>query len=113
MLKKNSIKIHLKKHWIKYLQGGLMIGYFILIDSSIALGAKSIEDTSDQFYRKVLGLGRAVILIKGGLEIVQHSLAGDFQASKKTALSYFGMYALLLLLPYGLDQIDALIGGLK
>ena len=113
MLKKNSIRIHLKKHWIKYLQGGLIVGYIILIDSSVALGVETITETSDKFYRKVLGLGRAVILIKGGLEIVQHSLAGDFQASKKTALSYFGMYALLLLLPYGLDQIDSLIGGLK
>jgi len=113
MLKKNSIKIHLKKHGIKYLQGGLIIGYIILIDPSVALGVATIEQTSDQFYRKVLGLGRAVILIKGGLEIVQHALAGDFQATKKTILSYLGMYALLLLLPYGLDQIDAMIGGLK
>jgi len=113
MLKKNAVKTHLKKHGIKYLQGVLIVGYIILIDPSVALGVATIEQTSEQFYRKVLGLGRAVILIKGGLEIVQHSLAGDFQASKKTALSYFGMYALLLLLPYGLDQIDSLIGGLK
>jgi len=113
MLKKDSIKIHLKKHGIKYLQGGLIIGYIILIDPSVALGVETIEQTSDKFYRKVLGLGRAVILIKGGLEVVQHALSGDFQAAKKTILSYLGMYTLLLLLPYGLDQIDALIGGLK
>jgi len=113
MLMKNTVKTHLKKHGIKYLQGGLIIGYIILIDPSVALGVETIEQTSDKFYRKVLGLGRAVILIKGGLEVVQHALSGDFQAAKKTILSYLGMYTLLLLLPYGLDQIDALIGGLK
>jgi hypothetical protein len=107
MTKKNIVIIHFKKHWIKYFQGGLLIGYLILIDAPMALGAATIEETSTQFYRKVLGLGRAVILIKGGLEIVQHALAGDFQQTKKTILSYLGMYALLLLLPYGLDQIDA------
>ena len=95
MLKKNTVKIHLKKHGIKYLQGGLIVGYIILIDPSVALGVATIEQTSDQFYRKVLGLGRAVI-------VKEHKY-----------LSYLGMYALLLLLPYGLDQIDAMIGGLK
>ena len=113
MSNKNPVLIHFKKHSIKYLQGGLIVGYIILVDPSVALGVATIEQTSTQFYRKVLGLGRAVILIKGGLEIVQHALAGDFQQTKKTVLSYLGMYALLLLLPYGLDQIDALIGGLK
>jgi hypothetical protein len=113
MAKKNPVIIHFKKHGIKYLQGGLIVGYIILVDPSVALGVATIEQTSTQFYKKVLGLGRAVILIKGGLEIVQYALSGDFQQVKKTILNYLGMYALLLLLPYGLDQIDALIGGLK
>ena len=90
-----------------------MVGYFILFSPSLALGADGITDTSNQLYKKVLGLGRAVILIKGGLEIVQLSLAGDFQAAKKTILGYLGIYALLLILPWGLDEIDSLIGGLK
>jgi len=113
MTKKKPIITHIKKHGIKYLQIGLMVGYFILIDPSVALGANSIEQTSTDFYRKVLGIGRAIILIKGGIEIIQHALSGDFQQVKKTVFSYLGMYAVLLLLPYGLDQIDVIVGGLK
>lgn len=89
-----------------------MIGYFILIEPSLAFGA-TIDETSNELYRKVLNIGKAVILIKGGIEIIQHALAGDFQKTKKCILSYLGIYALLLLLPYGLNQIDSLIGGIK
>jgi hypothetical protein len=106
------VKKHLKKYWTVYLQVGLMIGGIILGSPDSAL-ASNLDATGNRLYGKILGIGKWVIIIKGGIEIIQHITSGDTQSAKKIFIAYLIMYAALFALPWGMNEVEGIFKGMS
>ncbi|KGE16245.1 hypothetical protein [Paenibacillus wynnii] len=87
----------------------LLIG---LPGTSHAATATGIDIVADKLYKKLLNVGKWVIIIKGGIDTIQNAVQGDLQASKKNFLGYLLVYIVLWALPWGLKQVDIMFADL-
>lgn len=83
-----------------------------LPDVSFAAGGSGIDAGANKIYRKLLNVGKWVIIIKGGIETIKNVSEGDFGTAKKNFLGYMITYAILWALPWGMKQIDELFSEL-
>ena len=97
---------HIKKNKIFYIQVGVS-ATIMLLSPSVAL-ASGLDDGGMKIYWKLIGIGKYIILGKGVIECIQSALNGDFDRAKSSAIGYLLCFALMLVLPSGLDQIEEL-----
>lgn len=74
--------------------------------------ATGIDVVADKLYKKLLNVGKWIIILKGGIDTIQNAVQGDLQASKKNFLGYLLVYVVLWGLPWGLKQVDTLFADL-
>ena len=58
------------------------------------------------YFDKFIGVIKWVIVGKGGWESVSRMLKEDFNGAKRSLIQYVILFALLLGLPYGLNEIE-------
>lgn len=68
-------------------------------DSGIDIAARGI-------YKKLLSVGKWIIIIKGGIDTVNSVVQGDHASAKKSFLSYLVVYVILQGFPWAMDEID-------
>lgn len=66
----------------------------------------SIDAGGQKLYSKIVPIGKWVIVIKGCIDTIQAILSGDFGAAKKSFLGYLLCFAVILGLPWSLDQVN-------
>jgi hypothetical protein len=97
---------HMKRHKIAYRIIGTTI-IIMLATADVAFAATTgIDVGGRRIYSKLLSLSKWVIIIKGGFDIINNTVKGDFDVAKKSFFSYLMVYIILLGLPWALDQID-------
>ena len=109
-----KVERHFKKYGIVYKIVGATAVIFIAgggFDYAFAAGT-GIEVGAQQLYRKLLSLGKWIIIFKGGFDIIKRMTDGDFDGAKKGFLSYLIVYIFLLGLPWAMNQVDALFNGI-
>ncbi|MEK4355226.1 hypothetical protein MKX41_31025 [Paenibacillus sp. FSL R5-0475] len=85
----------------------LLIG---LPDTSHA--ATGIDAVADKLYKKLLNVGKWIIIMKGGIDTIQSAIQGDVQSAKKNFLGYLLVYVVLWALPWGLKQVDVVFADM-
>ena len=112
----DKIVAHLKKHKIKYQIVGITLVIFAtgIFDTSAfaSTGGTGLDIGGRRIYKKLVGLGKWVIIFKGAWETIQSSLKGDMDTAKKSFLQYLLIYIILLALPWSMDQIDTVFKGI-
>lgn len=61
-----------------------------------------------KIYTTILDIGKWVIIIKGTIDCIQSVLAGDFQSAKKQFFGYIMCFAIMLGLPWAMNEIEAM-----
>lgn len=106
----DKIVTHLKKHKIKYQIVGITLIIFTtgVFDTSVfaSTGGTGLDAGGRHIYRKLVGLGKWVIIIKGGFDSIQSAIKGDFGSAKSSFLQYLLIYIILLALPWSMNQIE-------
>lgn len=98
---------HFRRYGAVYLQIFLVTLIIIFVGPQSVFAAENSLDVKGMtIYRKIIGLGKWVIIIKGGIDLIQTVSQGDFQSAKQHFMAYLLIYAALLALPWGLDQVD-------
>lgn len=101
---------HLQKHKIVYQVVGFTL--IIMATSGTAFASTGIDVAGKSIYTKLVGIGKWVIIFKGGWDTIMNSVRGDFDSAKKSFLQYVFIYIVLLALPWSMDQIDSVFKGL-
>lgn len=78
-----------------------------------AAGATGIDAAATKLYRKLLNVGKWVIIVKGGIDTIQSVVQGDMHHAKKNFLGYVLVYTILLALPWGLNQVDSMFADME
>lgn len=109
-----SVKVerHFKKYGKVYKVAGLTIILVSVSSSAFAAGI-GIEPAAKQLYRQLVGLGKWVIIFKGGFDIIKGMSNGDLEGAKKCFFAYLVTYLFLYALPYGMDQVDKLVNSVS
>lgn len=82
----------------------------LLLNTSFAYA--DVEVQGMRIYYKVVLVGKFVILVKGGIEIINSCANGDFQNAKKCLIGYLMAYGALYLLPYAMDEVENVFKGM-
>lgn len=118
-----KVKRHFKKHHVTYkIVGSLLIvtvsgGMDFATPTSAASGADAFQTGVNKgvsgidiagrgIYYSLVGIGKWIIVFKGGMETIKSAGNGDFDGAKKHFFSYLLVYLLLLGLPFGFDKVD-------
>lgn len=80
----------------------------VLLVPAVVEAATGIDVGGRRIHTKIVGIGKWVIVIKGSIDCIQSVLNGDFQAAKKQFFGYLLCFAIMLALPWGLDEIEGL-----
>lgn len=72
-----------------------------------------IDIAADKIYKKLLNVGKWVIVVKGAIDTIQNAISGDLQAAKKNFLAYLMVYVILWALPWGLKQVDTMFADME
>lgn len=101
---------HLKRYKIAYRIIGMTLIIFLSggFDFTALASSGSIDTKGYVLYRKLLSIGKWVIIIKGGWDTINNTIKGDFDAAKRSFFSYLLIYIVLLGLPWALNQVDDL-----
>lgn len=78
-----------------------------LPDVSFAQGT-GIDVGAKKLYVRLIGVGKWVIIVKGGIDTIKAVAEGDFQAGKKNFLGYVLTYAILWALPWAFGEVEKL-----
>jgi hypothetical protein len=78
-----------------------------LPDVSFAAGT-GIDVGAEKIYKKLLNVGKWVIIVKGGMDTIKSVADGDLPSAKKNFLGYVVTYAILWALPWALGEVDKL-----
>jgi hypothetical protein len=70
----------------------------------------SVDDGGMRIYKKLTGIGKWAIVIKGAIDVIQSAINGDYQQAKTQFMGYLLCFAILLALPYGLSEIEDAFG---
>lgn len=106
-------------HSFAFQTAGLTIG--IIAASTIGFpdftfaatdGFSVIDQKANEFYHKIIKVGKWFIIIKGAVDIIRNVVKGDFDSAKKSGLSNVMIYVILLALPWTFEQVDLLFSDL-
>lgn len=103
----HSLFAHLDRHKIKYRIIGTAIILFIGF-SSIADASTGIDVGAKKLYKKILNVGKWIIIIKGAFDVIKCGMDGDGPGVKSKLISYSVTYASLWALPWLFNEIDNL-----
>ncbi|PFP30282.1 hypothetical protein COJ96_06100 [Bacillus sp. AFS073361] len=113
-----KVERHFNKYGTIYKVAGVTV---LILISAIPLGGGSvtafassgIDIEARKLYRELIGLGKWVIVFKGGFDILKMIGTGDLDSAKKSFFGYLLTYLLLLGLPYGLDKVDDIFNSVS
>ncbi|QVY63007.1 hypothetical protein [Cytobacillus gottheilii] len=104
---------HFEKYGVVYKVVGATV--VILIAGGgfdYALAASAIDAGAQSLYYEIIGIGKWVIVFKGGFDAIKSVGNGDFDSAKKTFFSHVLVYLMLLGLPYAMDKVDDVFHGI-
>lgn len=105
---------HLNRHKIAYRIIGTTVILFIgLTDVTFAASGTGIDAGANQLYKRVINIGKWVIIVKGGIETIKNAADGDFQSVKKGFLGYGITYAVLWALPWMMHEIEKMFESME
>lgn len=93
-------------HKDEFAQVGVAVAVLLVPEAVCAF--TGIEAGARNLYTKVVGIGKWVIIIKGSIDCIQSVLNGDFQRAKQQFFGYLLCFGIMLALPWGLEQVEAL-----
>ena len=67
-----------------------------------------IEAGGRRIHGTIVGVGKWVIIIKGSIDCIQSVLNGDIGKAKQQFFGYLLCFGIMLALPWGLDEVEAL-----
>jgi hypothetical protein len=108
-----KVERHFKKYGMVYKVAGVTL---IILTSGLgshAFAASGIDIEARKLYRELIGLGKWVIVFKGGFDILKMIGTGDLESAKKSFFGYLLTYLFLLGLPYALDKVDGIFDHLN
>lgn len=103
---------HWQRHGFKYQVAGSAV-ILLVTGADVSFAASSIDAGASALYYELTGIGKWIIIFKGGFDTVKAVGAGDFDGAKKHFFSYLLVYLMLLGLPYGLDKVDQVFRDMK
>lgn len=109
-IRDKAVRCIMKKETIIKVAGITLLLLISLPGTSHA--ATGIDAVADKLYKKLLNVGKWVIIIKGGIDTIQNAVQGDLQSAKKNFLGYLLVYVVLWALPWGLKQVDVMFADL-
>lgn len=95
------------------LVGGLTLILLAAGDVTFAASNTGIEVGAYAIYKKLLLIGKWIIIVKGGIDTINAMMQGDHGAAKRGFLTYLVVYLILNGLPWAMDQVDGLFKGLN
>jgi hypothetical protein len=101
-----DVRNHFKSNRKMYSIAGLSLVMVGIPD--IAFASTGIDAGARKIYDKLLLVGKWIIIIKGGIDIITAITNGEVDLAKKRFLGYLIAYAALQALPWGMDQVDLL-----
>lgn len=104
-----KIERHFKKYGTVYKIAGLTVIFLTSGSLAFAADPSGIGVEANKLYRQLVGIGKWVIIFKGGFDIIKSMGNGDVEGAKKNFFGYLLMYVFLLALPYGMDKVDELV----
>lgn len=103
-----SIIAHFEKHKIKYRIIGTVVVLFLGLSDVTFAASTGIDAGANKIYRKLVNIGKWVIIIKGAIDTLKSVSDGDLPATKKNFLGYGVTYLILLGLPWMMSEIEKL-----
>jgi hypothetical protein len=112
---------HIDRNKIAYRIGAatlvvLFAGGFDMIAHAAAAvdpSTAGIDEGARKIYKKLISVGKWVIIIKGGFDTINSTVQGDFIQARKSFLSYLLVYIILLGLPWAFGQVELLFEGME
>jgi hypothetical protein len=95
------------------LVGGISLVLLAAGDVTFAAGAVGIDAGAYVLYKKLLLIGKWIIIVKGGIDTINAMIQGDHGAAKRGFLTYLVVYLILNGLPWAMGQVDSLFKGLN
>jgi hypothetical protein len=112
--KTQKIVIHFKKNKKVYIRIGLITTTLCLTALHPAFAATTeIDKKGYEIYKQLLSIGKWVIIVKGGWDVVRSTLSNDYDKAKKGFISYLLAYIFLLVMPALMGYADGIVGGLS
>lgn len=123
-----KVVLHFKKNKHVYIRVGLMATSLCLsvfhpalaatptaldVAQNVANGNWDIDKQGYEIYRQLLGIGKWVIVVKGGWDVVRSTLSNDYDKAKKGFISYVLAYIFLLILPELMNRADGIVHHLS
>lgn len=103
-----KVLAHLERNKSFYTGVCFSLGYAlvasILLDPSVAFA--DIDSGGARIHKKVVGIGKWVIVIKGTIETIKSVLDGDYLTAKTQFFQYLFCFAIMLALPWCLTEIE-------
>ena len=98
---------HLDRNNITYRVVGTAIILFLgFVDVSYA--STGIDVGANKLYKRIISVGKWVIIIKGGIDTIKSAVEGDLASSKTKILGYVLTYAILWALPWAFNEVEKL-----
>ena len=113
-----KVERHFKKYGMVYKVAGVTA---VILISAIPLGggavtafaSSGIDVEAAKLYKELIGIGKWIIVFKGGFDTLKMIGNGDFDSAKKSFFGYLLTYLFLLGLPYGLDKVDQVFASVS
>jgi hypothetical protein len=92
----------------------ILVGGLTLVMLHTGLGSTAfaagtgIDVGAYQIYKKLLLIGKWIIIVKGGIDTINAMVQGDHPAAKRGFLTYLVVYLILNGLPWAMGEIDTL-----
>lgn len=74
----------------------------------VAEAISDIDAGGKKIHAIVVNVGKWVIIVKGTIDCVQAVLDGDFQKAKRQFFGYLMCFAIMIALPWSLDEVEAI-----
>lgn len=104
-------------HKQKIVKYSLTIGSAVIFAGfgipDLGFAASEIDAHAAQIYKKLLSVGKWIIIVKGAIETINNTLNGDSGSAKKSFLSYLVVYLMLKALPWAMNEVDAVFTGIE
>lgn len=104
---------HYDKYKVVYRIGAVTLAVLVIGTadfSSIAEAAdiSNIDAKANEVYKKLVKVGKWIIIGKGGVDTIKSISNGDAEGAKKYAFSYLMIFLLLLAMPWAYEMIEDL-----
>jgi len=107
-----KVERHFKKYGMVYVTAGVTA--LMLTSGGGAVYASSgIDVEAAKLYKELIGIGKWIIVFKGGFDTLKMIGNGDLDSAKKSFFGYLLTYLFLLGLPYGLDKVDQVFASVS